>query len=229
MNDYQENKLTRFRTVAAALTKHASELASLPALVTARQALDASVTLIGDLAQAQNSPTTGIPLDKANVQQQMVDTALRVAGAVKAFATEQNDQTLKTQVDINKTTFNKARDDMRDDIAQGIHDLAAQHLAQLADYGITAATLTGFQTRIDTYILAINKPLTARHERSTATTLLDREIRRGDSIVNDRIDGLVEQFKDSGTTFYLDYQNARKSVNTGSTPEPENPPTPPTP
>lgn len=35
-------------------------------------------------------------------------------------------------------------------------------------------------------------------------------------LLNDRIDGLVEQYRDSGTSFYADYQNARKVIdNTG--------------
>ena len=226
MNDLQENKLTMFRTVSAVLTNHAADFASVPAFVAARSALDASIALISDLAQAQNTATGGITIDKANLQNQMIETAVRVAGAVKALASVQNDETTKAQADISRTTFTRARDDMRDDIAQGIHDLAESKLADLADYGITAATLAGLQTRIDAYVLAIAKPQTAKAERSTATSLLDQEIRRADSILKDRIDGLVEQFKDSGTNFYRDYQNARKTVNTGSRSEPAKPPTP---
>jgi hypothetical protein len=45
-------------------------------------------------------------------------------------------------------------------------------------------------------------------------------------ILNDRIDGLMEQFKDSGTTFYADYKNARRIVDTGG---PSAPPTTPPP
>ena len=226
MNDTQENKLTRFRTISAVLANHAAEFASVPALVAARAALDATIALIGELAQAQQTPTGGIVADKTNLQNQMIETALRVAGAVKALASVQHAETTKGKADITRTTFTRARDDMRDDIAQGIHDLAQSRLVDLADYGITAATLTGFQTRIDAYILAIAKPATAKGERATATSLLDQEIRRGDSIVADRLDGLVEQFRDSGTTFYSDYQNARKTVNTGSRSAPESSPPP---
>ena len=48
-------------------------------------------------------------------------------------------------------------------------------------------------------------------------------------ILNDRIDGLMEQFKDSGTTFYSDYKNARRIVDTGGPSAPPTPPPPPTP
>jgi hypothetical protein len=44
----------------------------------------------------------------------------------------------------------------------------------------------------------------------------EAEFARADMIINDRIDGLVEQFKDSGTTFYSDYKKARRIGGTGS-------------
>ena len=56
--------------------------------------------------------------------------------------------------------------------------------------------------------------------------MLDTEFARADMILNDRIDGLMEQFKDSGTTFYSDYKKARRIVDTGG---PSAPPTPPPP
>ena len=57
--------------------------------------------------------------------------------------------------------------------------------------------------------------------------MLARRVRPADMILQDRIDGLIEQFKSSGTTFYSDYKNARRIVDTGSQPTPA--PTPPLP
>ena len=45
------------------------------------------------------------------------------------------------------------------------------------------------------------------------------------AILNDRIDGLMEQFKGSSTNFYADYQNARTIIDTGA--ERPTPPAPP--
>jgi hypothetical protein len=52
--------------------------------------------------------------------------------------------------------------------------------------------------------------------------MLAAEFDRGDMILEDRIDGLVEQFKD-----YSDYKKARRIVDTGS--QPDEPPTAPPP
>jgi hypothetical protein len=45
-------------------------------------------------------------------------------------------------------------------------------------------------------------------------------------ILNDRLDGLIEQFKDSGTSFYADYKSAHRIVDTGSQGQPPAPPSP---
>jgi hypothetical protein len=231
MNDRQENRLNMYRAVVHVLDANAAEFAGVAAFVTQAGNLHSSVDLIGQLAQIQTADTTGVALDKAMLQQQMIEMTFRVAGALKAFASDNNNATLRQQADINKSTFSKARDDLRDDIAQNIHDLGNTNVAALANYGVTAATLSGLQTRIDAYRAAIASPRTARTQKGTATSMLSDEFKRADMILDDRIDGLIEQFKTSGTTFYSDYQNARKVVDTGdhsSTPDNPTPP-PPTP
>jgi hypothetical protein len=185
-----------YRAVTTVLDNNASEYAGVAALVTQVGNFQASVDLIGQLAQAQTSSTTGITLDKAMLQGQMVEMALRVAGGVKAFASDANNNTLRDKVDINKTTFTRARDDLRDDIAQEIHDLANTNVASLGPFGITAATLSALQTRIDAYRGAIGAPKTARAQKSTATSLLDAEFTRADMLLEDRIDGLVERLQE---------------------------------
>ena len=185
-----------------------------------------SVDLIGQLVQIQGAPTTGVTVDKATLQNQMVDMALRVAGGLKAYASDSNNAELLHKADVNKSTFTRARDDQRDDIAQQIHDLANTNIAALGPYGIVAATLSALQARISAYVAVIGAPRVARTKISTATEMLDTEFARTDMILNDRTDGLMEQFKDSGTTFYSDYKNARRIVDTGSQGEPPAPPPP---
>lgn len=218
-----------YRATGQVLDDNAAEYAAVAALVTQVGNLHSSIDLIGQLVLAQGSPTTGITLDKAMLQTQMVDMALRVGGALKAFASDSNNSDLLARADVTKSTFTRARDDQRDDIAQRIHDLANTNIAALGPFGITAATLTALQTRISAYVAAIGSPRVARVKISTATEMLDAEFARADTILNDRIDGLMEQFKSSGTTFYADYKNARRIVDTGGPSAPPTPPPPPGP
>jgi len=124
------------------------------------------------------------------------------------------------------------RDDLRDEVAQEVHDLAQANLAALTDYGTTAATLSALQTRIDVYTLAVPSTRAARTNVSTMTQLLEQELRRVDMIQRDRLDALMEQFSDTKPVVYSDYKNARKLVDnaggsgSGTTPPPPAPPTP---
>src|SRR5437868_8618953 len=129
MTDPQENKLSMYRAVLQVLDANAAEYAGVAAFGTQVTNFRNSVNLIGQLAQTQTADTSGIALDKAMLQDQMVEMALRVAGALKAFASDNNNAPLREQADINKSKFKNARDDMRDDIAQQIHDLGNTNVA----------------------------------------------------------------------------------------------------
>ncbi|MBA3650149.1 MAG: hypothetical protein H0W66_01380 [Chthoniobacterales bacterium] len=105
-----------------------------------------------------------------------------------------------------------------------MHDEANAIIAQLADYGVTAATLSALQTRIDAYRMEIASPKMAIGERSTHTDLLKQEFARADALVKNRLDGLVRQFEETDATFVANYRNARKITDTGSKPNPPAPP-----
>src|SRR2546423_4434014 len=223
MTNQQENKLGSYRAVSKVLAENSGEYTSVGALVTQAGNVNSSIELIGQLIRAQTKDATGVTLDKSVLQTQMVDMALRVAGAVKAFASESNNNALRAQADIKPSEFTRARDDERDDIAQRIHDLGNENVASLAPHGVTAATLTALQTRISAYVEAIGSPRAERVKKSTATEMLEAEFARVDMILDDRVDGLMEQFKDSGTTFYSDYKKTRRIVDTGGRSQPPPP------
>ena len=108
---------------------------------------------------------------------------------------------------------------------QGIHDEANAVVASLADYGVTAAVLTSFQTAIDTYVRAISAPRNAITERKTATTELKLLLTETNQSLMLRLDSLVEQYREPQPAFYMDYHNARIIVDlgTGKDDEPETP------
>ncbi len=128
------------------------------------------MAMVDTISQAQQSPTEGIKIDKEKVLDLMIVKALQVAGQLKAYASVINDNTLKVKATISRNTFMKKRDDLRDDVAADIHDLANTHLAALADYGTTAATLSALFTRIGIYVLAVPSTRTSRGHITTLTT-----------------------------------------------------------
>jgi hypothetical protein len=60
------------------------------------------------------------------------------------------------------------------------------------------------------------KPTRKTREAHTDGETSGEILRNADTILRDRIDGLIEQFKSSGTNSYSDYKNARRIAATGS-------------
>lgn len=186
------------RTTSTVLDDNAAEFAAVAALVTEVGNLDGSLDLIDQLVIKQQTKTTGITINKATVLEQMIEKALKVAGALKAFASSTGDNELFAKADITRNSFMTVRDQLRDDIAQEMHDLSDANLAALAPFGVTAATLTALQTRIDAYDEIVVGPQSAKAKKTTVTAMLGAEIDRSMMLLNDRVDPLMMQFQGSG-------------------------------
>lgn len=230
MNDDQENRRGRAGATAGVLAKYQAKIAGVAMLVAQAAELNDSIALIDDISQGQSSATKGVTLNKALVLDSMIRKALQVAGQLEAYASITKDAELKAKVSISETTFTRRRDEVRDELAQEIHDLAAARINELTDYGTLSTTLDALQTRIDLYTTAVESPRLAQAHVSTLTALLEKEIRRADMIQRDRLDPLMEQFSDTDEMLYTEYQNARKKIDAkGGAKSARNPPPAPTP
>lgn len=220
MDDRQERRHGSHRTTAQVLTDNARIFAAVPAMVTEHQNLIDSIALADALACAQGTNTKGVTEAKREFLRQMKMFTIRVAGALKYYASVNNDLTLAAKAKVVGSDFTKPRDELKDDVAQRIYDAALPLVGRLGNAGITEETLPAFLTRIEAYKLAVAGPEVARKTRRNFTELLDAEIRRADMICNDRLDGLMEQFRfeaddKTQTSFYNLYQAARETIDTG--------------
>jgi hypothetical protein len=105
MNGDQENRRGRAGAVSKTLHDNNAAIAAVPLLVAQRDELDDSIAIVDQLAQAQESPTSGIALDKAVVRESMIRKALQVAGQLKAFASINKDEILLAKVRISRNTI----------------------------------------------------------------------------------------------------------------------------
>jgi len=240
MTDDQENKLSMALAVQTVVNNNNSVWSGLPAFVTAFGDLE---TVIGDVQSIrvnQEKDTKGVTKDKGSVEADLIEKTLEVRAAVSAYATDNNDNTLKEKVNYSPSALKQARDTILRDICQLIHDESNTVISGLADYGVVAADLTELQTLIDAYNDVVAAPREAITSRSTATRELKNLIGQMDVILKDRLDMLMETFKKDHPKFHTQYTNARIIVNLGGRstgeepeepqepqvpPEPETPPT----
>jgi hypothetical protein len=96
---------------------------------------------------------------------------------------------------------------------ENVHAAATENLDSLDDeYGVTQAKLNALQQKIDAFRTVQPKPRRKRATASAATKQMRDCFRKADKIVQQKLDKLVVQFKESAPAFYNEYEAARKNV-----------------
>lgn len=88
-------------------------------------------------------------------------------------------------------------------------------LAALADYGITAASVTALQSAMDAYNAAVPANTNATSIRKSYGEGLKQLIKDTDVILKERMDKLVSNFADTDPGFVAAYKNARSIIEPG--------------
>lgn len=208
MNQIQQNKLAMYRAIAALLqgTNETSEIAALPARLTA---LNALIATIDELDRTQNLPIRGRIGDRDALLGAAMQAALEFAGYASSYARENGLRDLAERVDVAEKDFARLRLTRRPGLAQQVHDAVAPFVAQLASYGVTPATLTALQTKIDAARAALVEPRITVTEKMAATRALRKACADADELLDAHIDALVFPLRVTAPEFYDRYRAAR--------------------
>jgi hypothetical protein len=108
------------------------------------------------------------------------------------------------------------RDDQISTFAQLLHARADTHIANLADYGITPASLTDFQNLITAYTTTSQTPRTAISTRKTAIANLKQQFTDTNNWVKRVLDKLIISLKPDYPDFVAQYFNDRIIIDDGA-------------
>jgi hypothetical protein len=149
---------------------------------------------------------------KELARQALATAASEVIGAVRAYAVKNADAELQAKVNYapSEITSGKASDAVAR--CKTVYAAANEISDSLVKYGITAAKLTAFKKKIDAFDSVKTAPRQSRVEKSAAAQLLTQLVRSNSEILNEQLDGLMIQFKDSAPSFYNEYFAARTVV-----------------
>lgn len=222
-----EDRFTMFYAVQTAVDKHNAAWAALVPYANATTAFKDKIVAIEAEVAKQGTDLEGYALDKAAKKEKMVQKGLAIANQVYAYAEDNDDAVLREKMDVSYSDLTAPRDAVIAQKCQVIHDEANAVIASIGAYGVVAADLTALETLIDAYEAVISAPRTAITVRKGATEAIETLIKEGTTILTNRMDKLMSEFKDSNPDFYQEYFDARIVVNTGS--KKEEPPVPPTP
>jgi hypothetical protein len=224
MNDQQENKVSMYLAVEQVVDENNAVWTGTVAFANAYSAFKNELDAIREKVDVQETITTGIRADKIGAQDAMIAQAMLVAGAVYAFASETDNQTLKDAVSFTASDLKYVRDTISAERATIIHDQANAIIASLVDYDVDAAVLLALSDLIDAFMALIAAPRVAITVRKGATSGLVDHIKDIDLILKERMDKLMQLYKSSAFEFYTLYFNARVIVgNTAGGGKPDDP------
>ena len=205
------NKLTMALAVEDVCNGNAAILPTVPAFASAYTDAQGHVSNIQVFAQNQEQDVSGIAADKKQARLAMCNTALPIAGAVHAYAVKTKNNELAAKTDFSLSDLMAGRAEKSAERCQNIYDAANTNLANLADYGVTAAKLALLKAAIAAYNLLITKPRDARVTGKTVTGNIDTEFDGLDESLG-IMDDLIPQFAPANQKFVDDYNNARRIV-----------------
>ncbi|MDR3653112.1 MAG: carboxypeptidase-like regulatory domain-containing protein [Paludibacter sp.] len=214
MNIKQQSKLKMFLTVRVLLLSSSAITAKLPNFTEFMAALDAAILQIQTHSEAQHFDTKGVTDNKQSLRDSLVIKILDASAKMQAYAKYFHDSVLLSETKFTKTQLIHVSSLELLDIANGLYNRIDAHLADVAPYGLTAATQTNYRTAIDDYTESI--PQTRQSQLKTKeNTALEAQgfIAAYEAI--DNIDSLVEIVRLTEPVFYANYVNARKIVDQG--------------
>jgi hypothetical protein len=171
--------------------------------------MDTQLAIITGLGQVQAAPNGGRALKDAALTA-LVETAFQVTAATRAYAIVNKDAELAAQLDYSPSDLGRERAQEVVARCRNVWSAATDNQQASVSFGVTTAKLTNLKKKIDEYDAAHPRPREGRASAKAATKALPDAFAQVDEILNDCLDGLMVQFKDSAAEFYNEYTVVRR-------------------
>lgn len=209
MNAQQEAWLNMYKAVISFCNSQPAITASVPAFAAGLSTLQVITSNITDTAAKQLQATSGVRNHKENQRITLSRLASTIGANVFAWASAQQNHLVKEEVRYSFTKLRRLPDEKLAPVCKNIHKAASDNQAQLAAYGITAATLTGLQSTINTYQSAVAGPRNAVSLGSAYVQELKKLFSQANSLLKNQLDKIALQFKITHPDFYNAYSSNR--------------------
>ena len=177
--------------------------------------LQTNLTVINGVMQSQHINIKGVTQTKAQTKETLISNAVALALAGKAFAAANNNMALKQACTVTKSELLHTNETELASICQSLHDTVNPFINSMNGYGVSAATQTALQTSITSFSALVGTPRSTQSSGASATEALALQIKNTKALLDEQLDGLIEQYKLVSPTFYNAYHTARKLVTHG--------------
>jgi hypothetical protein len=209
MNLVYNNYYQMLLSVKKFLGDNSSVIAEKPAFNRAVNRLNEKIASIRALDEKRGERGSGITGTKSQIKETLMESILKIAGAIKAYASENNKPDLVKKGKISKSGLVRLRELDLCQRAETIHDLARLNSAALAEYGINSADLNALIDLNNTFSDLIGEVGKKQGERAGETKNLDALFDEVKVILEDQVDGLAATLKKDNPSFYNQYKSVR--------------------
>jgi len=199
------------KAVQKVLNDNNTAISAIPAFQNAKTDLDAAVDKIDEIVLSQIANTKGKAKDKKAAATAAIDSAVALIGPAKSYATEAENNSLFQSFNYSLSSLKKLRDTELLSTLTLIGRNLSANVANLADYGITEAEVSGFGKLIEDYKELLSAPRNAITNKSAATASVKEKFAALKPVLL-RLDGLAAAQKKANPVFYNAFKAARAVV-----------------
>lgn len=147
-----------------------------------------------------------------NAKDELILSLVSITAALYNFARERNDITLKEKTRISQSFFVRLRDVELINRASGIYQIASLNFNALQKYKVTKELMQDLKAKLDRFSSALDTKVNS-FITGDAAVALSNSFNEAESIINNQLDKLVEQFDSVFPEFYDDYLMIRSMEN----------------
>lgn len=215
MNDIQNANLNMFQAVSNVLEMYKGKFSGVSVFTSASTQLVEKIGEIRELDKNRSAKDVKIPSnEKQSAKETLVSRAVTVARIANVYAFDEGNTDLQMQTNVVKSQFYKSQHNVMLHLAKTIYEKVLEYKEPLQAYGLTDELMAQLAQSITAFEALISSPRDLVVERSGETRSLSELFAEVKSLLYDRIDKLMAQYKVSEPQFYEAYFSARKVVNT---------------
>jgi hypothetical protein len=221
MTDRQSNTLDMYVVVLEHYAANQTTIDAVVARATAYAALSTRVTGIRALIADQSGNISGVTQNKAALRASLDNLAIGILAPALVWARATDNLILAAEFNYPLSEIQKIKDDTIASFCNHRYALVNANIATMADYGITPAMLTAWNSAISNYEAVTGSPRSARVSRSVFTIALRTHFKEANALLKNTLDPLMNSFRTSDADLYNGYRRARiiidrRGQNTGS-------------
>jgi hypothetical protein len=183
---------------------------SVAAFLAIINALQSNITTIDTLRALIAAPIKGYAAQKKALKMGLVELTATAMKATYAYSVATGNLVLAAQMKGGRGIINKKKYVDVVTFTQGIIDIITPLVADLADYGITAGTITAMQDMHDQLEAVLANPKNAIANREAVNKSIQNVLRQSMQLITEQADAVAWQFIENDLQYYNDYRANRK-------------------